>query len=357
MGLQVYEPSPESLPRLDELTEYVEDARPIGDERPTTATDGRAPRPHPRAGCARAASSTSSASAARACSRSGRSTASTLAGSTASCEPSELVFSDFESDSHLHAKWVGLAREPAPLRVRRSPRTRPSSSSSSRSTSSSSSASSTTRSTTCRSLGMLNRVTQAGRDDALRDDRSTRVPTRSCACAGPRTGRRRASRRSRRSGSSSRGRAGGRSRASPTTGRASTEALFLCEKTDELRGRRRSLGRRDPHRPAVASGGCPTCSLVPKAELDRIRRRRPLRGRSAHAPRRRLPAERARRGEARRLRSSRLDVQRHGRRRVPPVRGAEHGGRRAGTHPIATCTSRRRDTTCRVSTRRCTRSV
>ena len=39
MGLQVYEPNPESLPRLDELTEYVEDARPIGDDRPTTAAD------------------------------------------------------------------------------------------------------------------------------------------------------------------------------------------------------------------------------------------------------------------------------------------------------------------------------
>jgi hypothetical protein len=39
MGLQVYEPNPESLPRLAELTEYVEDARPIGDQRPTTGTE------------------------------------------------------------------------------------------------------------------------------------------------------------------------------------------------------------------------------------------------------------------------------------------------------------------------------
>ena len=39
MGLQVYEPSPENLPRLEELTEYIDDPRPIGDERPTTATN------------------------------------------------------------------------------------------------------------------------------------------------------------------------------------------------------------------------------------------------------------------------------------------------------------------------------
>ena len=35
MGLQVYDPNPENLPRLEELTEYVEDPRPIGDERLT----------------------------------------------------------------------------------------------------------------------------------------------------------------------------------------------------------------------------------------------------------------------------------------------------------------------------------
>ena len=110
LGLQVYEPSPENLPRLEELTEYVEDARPIGDERPTTATDelpdltlvpdalGRvldAQRFHgvrvlevgPKYGV-------------HAC------------WIDRELAPSELVFSDFESDSPLHAKWVDTLASP-----------------------------------------------------------------------------------------------------------------------------------------------------------------------------------------------------------------------------------------------------
>jgi Methyltransferase domain len=104
MGLQVYEPTPENLPRLDELTEYVEDARLIGDERPTTATEElpdltlvpdalarvvdverfrgmRVLEVGPKYGVH-----------ARWIDRELR--------------PSELVFSDFESDAPLHAKWV-----------------------------------------------------------------------------------------------------------------------------------------------------------------------------------------------------------------------------------------------------------
>ena len=110
MGLQVYDPNPENLPRLDELTEYVEDARPIGDKRPTTATDelpdltlvpdalggvvdverfrgARVLEVGPKYGVH-----------ARWIDRELR--------------PSELVFSDFESDSHLHAKWVGSLARP-----------------------------------------------------------------------------------------------------------------------------------------------------------------------------------------------------------------------------------------------------
>jgi SAM-dependent methyltransferase len=110
MGLQVYEPSPENLPRLDELTEYVEDARSIGDERTTTATDdlpdltllpdalghvfdgesfrgARVLEVGPKYGVH-----------ARWIDRELR--------------PSELVFSDFESDSHLHAKWVDSLSSP-----------------------------------------------------------------------------------------------------------------------------------------------------------------------------------------------------------------------------------------------------
>jgi SAM-dependent methyltransferase len=110
MGLQVYDPSPENLPRLDELTEYVEDPRPIGDERPTTATDDlpdltlvpdaldrvidvdrfrgtRVLEVGPKYGVH-----------ARWIDRELR--------------PSELVFSDFESDTHLHAKWVDALEQP-----------------------------------------------------------------------------------------------------------------------------------------------------------------------------------------------------------------------------------------------------
>jgi len=110
MGLQVYEPNPENVPRLDELTEYVEDARPIADDRPTTAAedlpdltllpetlDGivdverfrgvRILEVGPKYGVH-----------ARWIDRELR--------------PSELVFSDFESDSHLHANWVDSLSTP-----------------------------------------------------------------------------------------------------------------------------------------------------------------------------------------------------------------------------------------------------
>ena len=110
MGLQVYDPNPENLPRLEELTDYTEDARPIGDERPTTATDelpdltllpdalgsvvdaerfrgARVLEVGPKYGVhARWIDQ--------------------------ELRPSELVFSDFESDSHLHAKWVESIERP-----------------------------------------------------------------------------------------------------------------------------------------------------------------------------------------------------------------------------------------------------
>jgi hypothetical protein len=103
IGLQVYEPNPESLPRLDELTEYVEDARPIGDDRPTTAADelpdltllpeslgnvveverfrgARVLEVGPKYGVHALWIDTE-------------------------LRPSELVFSDFASDTHLHAPF------------------------------------------------------------------------------------------------------------------------------------------------------------------------------------------------------------------------------------------------------------
>jgi len=110
MGLQVYEPSPENLPRLDELTEYVEDARPIGDERTTTATDdlpdltllpdalGRVVDVESFRGARVLEVGPKYGVHARWIDRELR--------------PSELVFSDFESDSHLHAKWVDSLSSP-----------------------------------------------------------------------------------------------------------------------------------------------------------------------------------------------------------------------------------------------------
>jgi SAM-dependent methyltransferase len=110
LGLQVYEPSPENLPRLDELTEYVEDTRPVSDDRATTATDDlpdltllpdaleevleidrfrglRILEVGPKYGVHARWIDTK-------------------------LEPSELVFSDFASDQHLHAKWVDGLRSP-----------------------------------------------------------------------------------------------------------------------------------------------------------------------------------------------------------------------------------------------------
>ena len=110
LGLQVYEPSPENLPKLEELTEYVEDERPVSDARPTTATadlpdltllpealgevldierfrGARILEVGPKYGVH------------------SRWIDEHLA-------PSELVFSDFASDDHLHAKWEGSLTSP-----------------------------------------------------------------------------------------------------------------------------------------------------------------------------------------------------------------------------------------------------
>jgi len=109
-GLQVYEPNPESLPRLDELTEYVEDARPIGDDRPTTAAEelpdltlvpeslGRVVDVERFRGARVLEVGPKYGVHARWIDRELR--------------PSELVFSDFVSDTNLHAKWVDSLASP-----------------------------------------------------------------------------------------------------------------------------------------------------------------------------------------------------------------------------------------------------
>lgn len=110
MGLQVYDPEHETLSRLDELTEHVDDARPVPDKRATTAEErapdltivpealssvldvdrfrgGRVLEVGPKYGLH-----------ARWIDR--------------ELEPSELVFSDFASDRHLHDEWAGDLRSP-----------------------------------------------------------------------------------------------------------------------------------------------------------------------------------------------------------------------------------------------------
>jgi len=106
----VYEPSDENRGKLDELTEYVEDARAVSDARPTTATDelpdltllpealgqvldvarfrgSRVLEVGPKYGVH-----------SRWIDRELR--------------PAELVFSDFASDRHLHEPWVGELQSP-----------------------------------------------------------------------------------------------------------------------------------------------------------------------------------------------------------------------------------------------------
>jgi SAM-dependent methyltransferase len=110
LGLQVYEPSPENVVRLEKLTEYEEDARAIPDKRPTTAA-GEIPDLTivPEAlGEVLDAESFRGTRVLEVGPKYGvhsRWIDSELA-------PSELVFSDFAFDRHLHEPWVGELRSP-----------------------------------------------------------------------------------------------------------------------------------------------------------------------------------------------------------------------------------------------------
>lgn len=110
LGLQVYEPSPENVSRLDELTEYVEDPRPIPDKRPTTA-----------AGDVPDLTIVPEALGTVVDTERFRGTRMLEVGPKYGIHsrwidrelvPSELVFSDFASDRHLHDPWVGDLRSP-----------------------------------------------------------------------------------------------------------------------------------------------------------------------------------------------------------------------------------------------------
>ncbi|HEX4747577.1 MAG TPA: methyltransferase domain-containing protein [Gaiellaceae bacterium] len=110
MGLQVYDPSPENLPQLAALTEYVEDPRPIGDVRPTTATDELPDLtlvPEALAGVV----DVDRFRGARVL-EVGPKYGVHARWIDRELEPSELVFSDFESDAGLHAKWVDSLERP-----------------------------------------------------------------------------------------------------------------------------------------------------------------------------------------------------------------------------------------------------
>jgi hypothetical protein len=110
LGLQVYEPSPENIARLDELTEYVEDSRPIPDKRPTTASDDL-PDLTILPEALSAVLDVDRLRGLRVLEVGPKYGAHSL-WIDRKLEPSELVFSDFASDRHLHEQWVHELRRP-----------------------------------------------------------------------------------------------------------------------------------------------------------------------------------------------------------------------------------------------------
>jgi SAM-dependent methyltransferase len=110
LGLQVYEASPENVARLDALTEYVEDPRPIPDKRPTTVA-GDVPDLTIVPEALGAVLDLTRFRGARVL-EVGPKYGIHSRWIDRELEPSELVFSDFASDQHLHAPWVGDLRSP-----------------------------------------------------------------------------------------------------------------------------------------------------------------------------------------------------------------------------------------------------
>jgi len=104
LGLQVYDPRAESLSRLDEVTEHVDDPRRVPDKRATTA-DERAPDLTlvPEAlGDVLDAQRFRGARVLEVGPKYGLH----ALWLDRELQPSELVFSDFASDRHLHGEWV-----------------------------------------------------------------------------------------------------------------------------------------------------------------------------------------------------------------------------------------------------------
>jgi hypothetical protein len=110
LGLQVYDPQHESLSRLDELTEHVDDARAVPDKRATTAEE-RAPDLTIVPEALAAVLEVERFRGARVL-EVGPKYGLHARWIDRELEPSELVFSDFASDRHLHDEWIGDLRAP-----------------------------------------------------------------------------------------------------------------------------------------------------------------------------------------------------------------------------------------------------
>ena len=110
LGLQVYDPSLENVARLDELTEYEVDARAIPDKRSTTAA-GDVPDLTLVPEALGEVLDVSRFHGARVL-EVGPKYGLHSRWIDRELEPSELVFSDFAADRHLHERWVGELRRP-----------------------------------------------------------------------------------------------------------------------------------------------------------------------------------------------------------------------------------------------------
>jgi SAM-dependent methyltransferase len=110
LGLQVYDPQHESLSRLHELTEHADDARAVPDKRATTAEE-RAPDLTIVPEALAAVLEVERFRGARVL-EVGPKYGLHARWLDQELEPSELVFSDFESDRHLHDEWAGDVRAP-----------------------------------------------------------------------------------------------------------------------------------------------------------------------------------------------------------------------------------------------------
>jgi SAM-dependent methyltransferase len=109
LGLQVYDPRREDTSRLDEGTDYVLDTRPIADERPR-AEDGEVPVTLLPGALSDLVDV--SRFRARRVLEVGPKFGVHALWIDRELEPSELVFSDFEADGPLHEQWVGKLRRP-----------------------------------------------------------------------------------------------------------------------------------------------------------------------------------------------------------------------------------------------------